>query len=353
LIDERPGSDGPDLSVLIVTYNSLPFVLDCLRSLHGAATRARIEVFVADNASSDGSADAVRTAAPNAVVLDMGGNLGFARANNRLLEAATGRYALLLNGDAFPDPGALDEMVAFADRHDRVGVVAPRLLNADRTDQRTARSFPSPAAGVWGRRSPLTRTFPNNRWSKRYLGDRPRYDSKPFEVDWVSGACLMGPTDLLRELGGLDEGFFMHFEDADLCKRVKDTGHGVWCVPSAMVVHLEGASRRGWPAAQVRYFHHGAYRFYAKNYLTGSKAVLRPVAAGLLAARAAAVLAVNAVVHREKARGEEQADIDLTAARGERREIDLVETGGRLGPGEPMPYPPVHAGTSRMEASES
>jgi len=343
--------------VLIVTYNSLPFVLDCLRSLERGATRARIEVLVGDNASSDGSADAVRAAAPNAVIVDMGGNLGFARANNRLLEAATGRYSILLNGDAFPDPGALDEMVAFADAHEDVGVVAPRLLNADRTDQRTARSFPSPAAALWGRRSPLTRTFPNNRWSKRYLGDHPLGGSEPFEVDWVSGACLMGPTALLRELGGLDEGFFMHFEDADLCKRVKDTGKGVWCVPSATVVHLEGASRRGWPASQVRHFHYGAYRFYAKHYLTGSKVVLRPFAAALLAARAAGVMGANAAAGRRRARAEQHIDIDLTTVPGEQRiqteQNEPADTAARFGLGEQTQYPPVPAGTSRMEASES
>ncbi|MFN8036730.1 MAG: glycosyltransferase family 2 protein [Acidimicrobiia bacterium] len=360
MIDESPSVPAkgpparPDLSVLIVTYNSLPFVLDCLRAVEGGTTTLRVEVLVADNASTDGSVHAVRTAAPQARVIEMGGNAGFARANNRLLAAASGRHALLLNGDAFPDPGALEEMVAFADSHRDAGVVAPALLNADRTDQRTARSFPSPAAAIWGRRSPLTRAFPDNRWSRRYLVERPEDRAEAYEVDWVSGACLMAPVELLRDLGGLDEGFFMHFEDADLCKRIKDTGRQVWCVPSATVVHLEGASRRGWPAAQVRYFHHGAYRFYARNYLTGPKAALRPLAAGLLAVRAAGVVGVNLATGRRRDRGAAPADVDLTAVRGERAGvIDLTATGSRLGPGDPAQYAPVPAGTSPMEASDS
>lgn len=341
MIDDSRSTSEPDVSVLIVTYNSLPFVLDCLRSVELAASSSRIEVLVADNASTDGTADAVRNAAPSVVVIDMGSNLGFAAANNRLLESARGRYALLLNGDAFPDPGALDELVAFADAHPQAGVIAPRLLNADRTDQRTARSFPSPAAALWGRRSPLTRTFPNNRWSKRYLGEPPREGTEAFEVDWVSGACLMAPLDLLRRLGGLDEGFFMHFEDADLCKRIKGTGRGVWCVPTALVVHLEGASRRGWPVSQVRYFHRGAYRFYAKHYLTGSRATLRPVAAGLLSARAAGVVGVNAAARRK-------------ALRSRPAHEAPAESGtARLGTDQRTQYPPVPAGPARMEASDS
>ena len=120
----------------------------------------------------------------------------------------------------------------------------------------------------------------------------------PFVVDWVSGACLMIRTDLARRLDGLDEGFFMHFEDADLCKRAADAGFTTWCVPDSRVTHLEGASRPGWPASQVRHFHYGAYRFHAKHYLSGARRVLRPIAAALLAVRASSVIAAGRLRRR-------------------------------------------------------
>ena len=294
-----PDSDSDvDLSILVVTFNSLPFVLDCLARLDAASRDHRFEILVADNASADGSATAVRAARPTATVVDMGSNTGFARANNRLLSIARGRYSILLNGDAFADPHALDLLVAFLDDHPTAGIAAPQLLNADGTDQRTARAFPSPAAAIWGRRSPLTRILPSNPWSRRYLGSTSATHSGPYVVDWVSGACLMIRTELARRLHGLDEGFFMHFEDADLCKRTRDAGLETWCVPAAQVTHLEGASRRGWPAAQVRHFHYGAYRFYSKHYLTGWRAGLRPIAAALLANRALVVIGIGALPRR-------------------------------------------------------
>jgi N-acetylglucosaminyl-diphospho-decaprenol L-rhamnosyltransferase len=294
----RSPNPDVDLSILIVTYNSLPFVLDCLAFVDAASRDHRVEILVADNASADGSAAAVRTEWPTATVVDMGSNTGFARANNRLLSIARGRYSILLNGDAFADPGALDLLVDFLDDHPSAGIVAPRLLNADGTDQRTARSFPSPAAAIWGRRSPLTRLLPSNPWSRRYLGPTTATAAGPYVVDWVSGACLMIRTDVARRLQGLDERFFMHFEDADLCKRTRDAGLETWCVPEARVTHLEGASRRGWPAAQVRHFHYGAYRFYTKHYLTGWRTALRPIAAALLATRALLVIGIGAVPRR-------------------------------------------------------
>ena len=114
----------------------------------------------------------------------------------------------------------------------------------------TARTFPTPAAGLFGRRSPLTRLMPNNRWSARYLSGRQRTGEEPFAVDWVSGAAMLVPRRVIEEVGALDEGFFLFWEDADWCHRIKDAGYAVWCVPAARVVHHEGGSRGfGWTPA--------------------------------------------------------------------------------------------------------
>lgn len=284
----------PDLSVLIVTYNSRPFVDECLEALTRSVRTHSFEVFVIDNASSDGAAAHVRSHWPGVKVIEMGRNAGFAAANNVGFVASSGRNVLLLNGDAVVEPNAVDRLVDLLDADPSAGVAAPRLLNPDGSDQGTARAFPTPAAAIWGRRSPLTRAFPQNRHAARYLSGRDHDGGGPFQVDWVSGACLMVPRSVIDEIGGLDEGFFMHWEDADWCRRITSGGRAVWVDPRARAVHSEGGSRRGWPPGQIVHFHRGAYRYYAKHHLAGARAVSRPLAATVLAARAVFVMAIQA-----------------------------------------------------------
>jgi GT2 family glycosyltransferase len=282
---------SPDLSVLIVTFNSGSFIDLCIDAVRSTVSARTYEIIVADNASSDDSLTRLRARGSQLTLIDMGANTGFAVANNAAFRASTGRNVVLLNGDAVVQPGALNELVRFLDEHPDAGVVAPKLENPDGTDQGTARSFPSPAAALFGRRSVLTRLFPRNRFSRHYLSGREHAGDEPFEVDWVSGACLMLRRDVALQAEMLDENFFMYWEDADLCRRVKQAEHGVWCVPGARVMHTEGSSTDGWPPIQVRHFHRSAYHYYAKHHLTGAKRGLRPVAAAALALRALLVMA--------------------------------------------------------------
>ena len=198
----------------------------------------------------------------------------------------------MLNPDTVADPGSLERLVDLLDADETVGIAAPQLLNLDRSDQGTARAFPTPAAALLGRRSPLTRLWPNNRWSRRYLVGRQQSDREAFPVDWVSGACLMMRHDLARRTNGFDESFFMYWEDADWCRRIKDRGYQVVCEPRAKVVHDEGAQRRPYPR-QVWVFHESAYRYYAKHHLTGPRRPLRPVVHAALMTRAGLVLAAS------------------------------------------------------------
>jgi N-acetylglucosaminyl-diphospho-decaprenol L-rhamnosyltransferase len=285
----------PDVSVLIVTYNSAAFISRCLATLRDQ--HCSYEVIVADNDSKDGTVALLDREWSDVTVISMGGNTGFSRGNNAASRLATGRLLLLLNGDAWLEPDALARLVEFADERPDAGVVSPRLLNPDGTDQGTARSFPTPAAAVFGRRSLLTKWFPGNRWSREYLRGRDAQDGCALEIDWVSGACLMTPRETYLRLGGLDEGFFMHWEDADYCRRVRDDGLGVYCLTTAHAMHAEGGSREGWPVAQIRHFHRGAYRYYAKHHLAaGPRKLGRPVVATGLGLRAGALAAKSAVV---------------------------------------------------------
>lgn len=288
----------PDLTVCLVAYNCREDLIRCARSIYDALKEISVEVVLADNASSDGVLEAFRREFPQVRLVEMGKNAGFAKANNADIEVSSGRHVLLLNPDTEVHAGALDEMVAFADAHPHAGVVAPRLLNPDLTDQGTARAFPTAAAALFGRRSPLTRMFPGNRWSRRFLIGLEADGEAPFEVDWVSGACLMVPREVVSEVGPLDEDFFMHWEDAEWCHRIKSTGRGVWVVPGAQVVHHEGGSRKGWPPAQVWHFHHGAYLYWKKTQAPNPLNPLRWLAGAALMARAALIIVRDSLLRR-------------------------------------------------------
>jgi GT2 family glycosyltransferase len=294
----------PDLSVLIVSYNTCDLLARCLASLPKACAEHTYEVIVADNASADGSVGMLRRDWPGVAVVEMGSNTGFARATNRAMAQAQGHHMLLLNSDTEALPGSLDVLIAFLEATPSTGVVAPQLLNADLTDQGTARAFPTAASALFGRKALLTRVFPQNRWAQRYMIGWQRRGTAPFRVDWVSGACLMMPRAVVERVGLLDEGFFMYWEDADWCRRILRAGLSVYCVPEARVVHHEGQSERvfggeaprrkpGRPPRLVWIFHQSAYRYFVKHHAPQAWNPLRPIAAAALAGRAALIIATN------------------------------------------------------------
>jgi N-acetylglucosaminyl-diphospho-decaprenol L-rhamnosyltransferase len=283
-----------DLSVIIVSFNTRELMARTIEAVVATVRDHSFEVIVVDNASGDGTAAMLRAEFPWVRVIETGANLGFARGVNRGLAVATGRCVLLLNSDTRVLDGALDELVRFLDGHPEAGVAAPHLLNEDLTDQGTARAFPSPVAAFFGRRSLLTRLFPRNRWSRRYLVGRDRVGEAPFRVDWVSGACLMVPGDMVRRVGPLDEHFFMYWEDADWCRRIGAAGYGVYCVPAARVVHYEGKSGRARSPRLVWEFHRSVYWYYVKHHAPQPWSPLRPFAATGLFGRAALLIALDA-----------------------------------------------------------
>jgi GT2 family glycosyltransferase len=280
-----------DVDVVICTYRSRNHIGECLDSLCSSVPPVR-SVTVVDNDSGDGSIAVAAAHGRRVRTIQMGCNAGYARAVNRGIAGGCGRYVFVLNPDTVVRPQALDVLVRFADAHPDAGVVAPRLLYADGRDQLTARSFPTPAAALFGRRSPLTRMWPTNPWSTRFLSGRAHTGQEPFEIDWVSGAAMLVPRKVVEQVGGFDEGFFLFWEDADWCRRIKRAGYAVWCVPAASVTHHEGGSRGfGWAPATIRSFHRGAYRYWTKHHTPQPWNPLRWLAAALLAARAAALLA--------------------------------------------------------------
>ena len=270
---------------------------DCLRSIRDTATGLAVEMIIIDNASSDDSVSVAQAEWPGLKLFTLQAGIGYVKANNLGLRNATGRHALWINNDTVVRPGALQRLVAFMDDHMETGIVSPKILNPDGTDQGTARRFPTIANGIFGRRSYLSRRFPRNRWTRRYMLGRQQHHVDPFEVEFVSSACLLIRTALARELGGMDEAFQLYWVDAELCARIRRRGLKVFCVPAAEIVHFEGqgGSTKTWRdrCRSNLAFHKDAYHAYVKVHQLPSWHPASWAVAGVLAARMTLMMTVQ------------------------------------------------------------
>jgi GT2 family glycosyltransferase len=236
----------PDLTVVVVTWNSSGPLVSCLRAVEAEREMVTLELFVVDNASTDGSADVARQVAPWAQVIENRDNRGFAAANNQALAQAQGRYVALLNPDAAVLDHALLKLVRCMDRMPEAGAAGPMILTpSGEVDFRCARRFPT----LWTEFcevSGLTQWFP---WHRLFSGASIRHwnHRDPRDVDALSGACMVIRREALDQVGLLDEDFFMYSEDTELCFRLKRAGWRVVYWPEARVQHWGGYS-----ASQVR-----------------------------------------------------------------------------------------------------
>ena len=276
-----------DVSIVIVTYNSRRVVGACLQSLHEHLLGEPYEVIVVDNASSDGTAECVASAAPWARLVRRSSNAGLSAALNDGVAASEGRYVMQLNPDVRIEGEVIARLAAYLSEHLDVGVVAPKLLNDDGTLQMSCRAFPGYSTALFNRYSALTKLLPGNRFSRGYL--MSDFDhAQRRDVDWVSGAALMFPRAVFDQLDGWDAGFFMFNEDVDFCRRVHDAGLRVVYEPAVAVYHSIGASKSA-SARLIVERHRSMWRYYRKH-LRGNVIRDSATAAGI-AGRCAAVLA--------------------------------------------------------------
>lgn len=232
----------PDVSVVVVSFNTKPLLHDCLQTLKARAGDVRHEIIVVDNASRDGSADMIEAEFPEARLIRSDRNLGFAGANNRGFELARGRYVVLLNSDAFVEDGALPLSVKKMDEQPRVGLASGRLVGRDGGWQPSARMFPSVTNELLTL-SGLGDRFPRS----RFFGRMDRTWADPLEaaeVDWVPGAYSIIRREALQQIGYFDRRFFLYYEEVDLCLRIKEAGYEIWYWPDIVVVHIGGESAR-------------------------------------------------------------------------------------------------------------
>jgi GT2 family glycosyltransferase len=231
-----------DIAVIIVSWNVKGDLRHCLKSLFAEpAPKVKFSVWVVDNASNDCSADMTAAEFPQAHLIRNTTNKGFSTANNQAINESCSRYVFLLNADAYvASPASLDNIVAFADRHEKLGVAGAHVFNPDGSLQFSCRRFPGLRAGLF-RNTLLGKLFPKNQYTTQYLmGDVDH--SKEHPVDWVSGCAMLISRKFIDKHGALDERFFMYCEDVDICKRAWSTGFEVWYCPDSFVTHKIGGS---------------------------------------------------------------------------------------------------------------
>ena len=237
---QNPTGQPIQFSIVIVNMNAADFLEKCLDSIIKTKGDSTVEIILVDNGSTDRSLEIARQLIPDLKLLPQSSNIGYVRANNLGLRQATGRYTMFLNNDTELYAGCLTELASFLDAHPDVGAISPQILNPDGTDQGCARRFPSMINGLFGRRSVLTRLWPHNRWSRRFLVSRNHQGDESFEVEILSAACLVMRTELAKKLNGMDEDFQHYWVCAEMCSRVRAGGDRVFCVPRARLVHYEG-----------------------------------------------------------------------------------------------------------------
>lgn len=285
------------LAVIIVNFNAGHLLDRCLASLVSHLTGAW-EAVVVDNASTDGSVDRVAGLDPHIRLLCNAENVGFGRAINQAMTVTTAPLALFLNPDAVLTAGAIDHLEQEVNRYPSCGVIGPAILNPDGSIQGSARGDPDMLTGFFGRSSTLTRLFPESAAARRNImthAGSPGSELGGIEVDWVSGACMLVRREAFARVGGFDEAFFLYWEDADLCRRLRDSGWRTRYDPHAQVVHAGSASSRSRPALAIRAFHRSAYLYYSRHVARSAWHPLRWTAFVLLHLRCWWKLATGAV----------------------------------------------------------
>jgi N-acetylglucosaminyl-diphospho-decaprenol L-rhamnosyltransferase len=243
----------PDVSAIVVTYDALPWIERCLASVRD------LETIVVDHGSTDGTVELVRERFPDATLIEQE-NRGLAAGWNTGMQAASGRYFLILNADAWLLDDAAQRLIDFAERHPDAAVVGPRLRYPDGRLQRSVRGFPT----VWRIATEyffLRKLAPRSHALNAFYANGFEHD-ETREVEWVMGACLLVRRAAVEQVGPLDDAYFLFSEETDWCYRFRRAGWRTYFLPEAEVAHVLGAGHGGrFFREQVR----GHLRFLAKH----------------------------------------------------------------------------------------
>jgi GT2 family glycosyltransferase len=284
-----------DVAVILIGLNAKRYVLECLESIFEATWRqVTYEVIYIDNGSKDGSAEAVSDKFGESVTLIANNtNLGFCPAGNQGARIANSRYLYFINDDTLVVDDAIAITVEYMDKNTDVGTVGSRLVFPDGKEQYSGRKFPNIYSSIFGRRSVLTRVFPNFKPVTDYLCKEQLEIGEPFEVDWVSAAGQVVKKDEFFAVGGFAEDYY-YWHEAVFCHRLSQTGKKIVLDPRSKIIHYEGKGSGPRPLAAQRFhivdFHVGAFRAYCERYNLPFLSITRAFTAAALACRGAALL---------------------------------------------------------------
>jgi N-acetylglucosaminyl-diphospho-decaprenol L-rhamnosyltransferase len=293
----------PEISAIIVNYNSGPHLGECLTSLEAGLAGFNWEIVVVDNASTDESetvaekGDSSDPGKGRVRLVRLQTNTGFGAAANLGARAGAAELLLFINPDCLVAPGFLGPLLQELDAYPRCAAVAPCVTNEDGSPQGNARGDPTLMTGFFGRSTLLSRLFPSARLARRnvLVSLPPQEGRAAVPVDWVSGACVVLRRQAFNEIGGFDARYFLYWEDADLCRRLRNAGWNIHFRPDARVVHIGARSSRSVRPLAIRAFHRSAYLYYATHVAPSRWSVRRGLAAGLLFARCRIKLLVERI----------------------------------------------------------
>lgn len=258
-----------DLSIIIVNWNTCELLHQCLTAVYDHITGLDFDVWVVDNASTDGSQAMVRQQFPGLHLIENSDNLGFARANNQALRQVHSEYALLLNSDAMVTTGSVEALISCGGAHPDAGVCGGMLLNPDGSFQASYARFPT----LW---SEFLHLFS----IRTFFGDHS-YPSVPLEksminreVDWVGGACFLVRREAREAIGLLDESYELYGEELDWCLRMWQAGWKVRYCPDARVIHHGGQSTRSIPLWKMQQIYKSKLRYFEKYLGRSSRRIL-------------------------------------------------------------------------------
>ncbi len=236
----QPTDLAPRLALVIVNYNSWPDVERLVSALRSAPEIAdgRASIIVVDNASPDPKPDSLRVPPPGMILIDRPDNGGFAVGVNAGWTAARGRWLLVLNPDVVADDRVIAAVLGRVDRYESAGVDAPGIVgfglrNADGSPQPSVGAFPGLFRTIWEQLIPRSR--------RKY---QPDWRTRPGPVPWVTGACVLFNPRMMDDVGGMDEDFFLYYEEVALCRSATDRGWRVEYDVGISVVHLRPLQNR-------------------------------------------------------------------------------------------------------------
>jgi len=253
------------IDVGMVTFNTHGLTVAALERLAATIAGLPVRVLVHDNASTDGTADAIRSRVPTAEVVAGERNLGFAGGMNRLIARSSAPWFLALNSDAWPEPGAIEALLAAGEKHDSAAAIAPLLLRPDGTLEHSTFPFPSLRVAAITALGGYRWLSPSRSRQLALVGAWNHDESR--DVDWAVGAALLMRRSALDSIGGFDESFFMYGEDLEWCWRARARGWTIRFEPSAVVRHIGNASGAiTFGGARTRAHVRNSYRFYRRSH---------------------------------------------------------------------------------------